>query len=295
MKIYGHCRFSYFGQTDTGKAVQTEDDAKALLWNPERMAVRFHLLENIMLPSMIAQSDQDFQFVITTSNEMPDVYQARLDQVVALMPNARILRTSETDIGRALRPTMLEANNDRQDPAVHFRIDDDDALCVSYIDRLRDCSAGLRPSTMITFSKGVLGHTDGDTARHRAFDKHAIAIGLALVKAPTDNRSPFQIQHRAYAQKNPFYADPTFPAYHYTRHTTNNTNGYAQSIHRSGGVVDKVAENSRKAHPEFAEGAVSTPEAEAMIAEAFPYTSGQELRTIIAATLTPEDLPAYHP
>ena len=73
MKIYGHCRFSYFGQTDTGKAVQTEEDAKALLWNAERMAVRFHLLENIMLPSMIAQTDQDFQFVITTSNEMPDI------------------------------------------------------------------------------------------------------------------------------------------------------------------------------------------------------------------------------
>lgn len=295
MKIYGHCRFSYFGQTDTGKAVQTEEDAKALLWNAERMAVRFHLLENIMLPSMIAQTDQDFQFVITTSNEMPDIYQARLDEVVRLMPNARILRTSDTDIGRVLRPVMLEANNDRQDPAVHFRIDDDDAVCVSYIERLRACCAGLRPSTLITFPKGVLGHTDGDIARHRSFDKHSIAIGLALVKAASDNRSPFQIQHRAYAQKNPVYADPTFPAYHYTRHTTNNTNGYDQRIHRSGGVVDKVASNSMKVHPEFAQGEVSTPEAEAMITEAFPYTSGEELRAIIAATLTPEALPAYHP
>lgn len=292
MKIYGHCRFSYFGQTDTGRAIETEADAKALLWNPERMAVRFHLLENLLLPSIRHQTDPDFQFVITTSNEMPDAYQARLDAAVAGMENTRIHRTSDTNIGRALKPVMVEASNGRQDPAVHFRIDDDDAVCVQYVERLRADAAGLRPGTMITYPTGVLGFTDGDTARHRAFNKHAIAIGLAIVKEPSDTRTPFQIQHRAYAQKNPVYADPTFPAYHYTRHTTNNTNGYDTTIHRSGGVVDIVAENSRKVHPEFADGAVTTDAAEAMIAEAFPYTDGAALRDVIARTLAPEVLMA---
>ncbi|MBN2906909.1 MAG: hypothetical protein JXJ18_09400 [Rhodobacteraceae bacterium] len=292
MKIYGHCRFSYFGPTDTGRAIACEQDAKALLWNAERMAVRFHLFENLMLPSIRAQTDQGFQFVVTTSNAMPDIYHARLDAAVEGMQNVRIVRTSDTNIGRALKSVMVEASNDRTDPAVHFRIDDDDALCVEYIARLRAAALGLRPSTMITFPTGVLGFTDGNAARHRAFNRHAIAIGLALVKEPADTRTPFQIQHRAYGQRNPVYADPTFPAYHYTRHTTNNTNGYDQVIHRSGGVVDVVARNSAKVHPEFAEGAVTTQEAEAMIAQAFPYTRAEDLRAVVQATLRPDLLMA---
>lgn len=292
MKIFGHCRFSYFGRTDTGKEVLTEADAEAKLWNPDRMAVRFHLFEHILLPSIRAQTDPDFTFVFTCSEAMPTAFHDRLEAALERLPQARIVRTTETDIGRALKPVMVEASNDRQDPAVHFRIDDDDAVSIDYIARLRSAAVGLRPSTMITFPAGVMGFLDSGRGCHRAFNKHAIAIGLAIVKAPTDTRTPFQIQHRTYAQRNPVYTDPTFPAYHYTRHTTNNTNGYDKVIHRSGGVVDIVAQNSRKLHPEFAEGAVSTDEAEAIIATAFPYTSGDELRRVIEASQTPQALMA---
>lgn len=293
MKIYGHCRFSYLGQTDTGRAVRSEEDAQALLWNPERMAVRFHLLENLMLPSLRAQTDQDFQMILLTSERMPDIYQERLDAAVAGSPNLRVFRTNNTDVRVALRPIMLEANDDCTKPAVHFRLDDDDALCATYIEKLRACSSGLRPTTMITFPKGVMGYTDDPVARHREFDKHAIAIGLALVYEPTRLRTPFQIQHLAYAREHPVYCDPTFPAYHYTRHSTNNTNGYDKRIHTSGGTVEIVARKSAEIHPEFREGAVSTETAERYIAEAFPYTTGDALRKIIADTLQPESLPGY--
>lgn len=290
MKVYGFCRFSFFGQSDTGKHVQSVEDAQRLLWNHERMAVRFHLLENMMLPSIRHQDDQDFSFVILTSHDMPDTYQARLDAAVADMPNVRILRAETRNIGYALKPIMREASNDQRDPAVHFRIDDDDAVAVQYVSRLRAAAQGLRPDTMISFSNGVLGFTDGDIARHRAFDKTAIAIGLAIVKHPDNLRNVFQIQHRAYMRSNPHYIDPTFPAYHYTRHSTNNTNGYDQTVHRSGGVVDIIARNSYAAHPEFAEGAVTTDAAEAAIASAFPWTDGPRLRQVIAQTQHPDRL-----
>lgn len=292
MKIVGHCRFSYFGRTDTGRDVATLADAEAKLWNAERMAVRFHLFERILLPSIAAQTDPGFSFVVTCSEAMPAAFHDRLEAALDGIAQARILRTAETEIGRALKPVMVEASNGRQDPAVHFRVDDDDALAVDYIARLRAAAAGLRPSTMITFPAGVMGFLDAGRGCHRAFHKHAIAIGLALVKAPADTRTPFQIQHRAYAQSNPVYADPTFPAWHYTRHTTNNTNGYDRVIHRDGGVVDIVAENSRKVHPEFAEGAVTTPEAEAILATAFPHTTGEALRAAIEASADPHALMA---
>ena len=71
MKTFGHCRFSYFGTSDTGRAIVDLDAARQLLWNPLRMAVRFHLFENLTLPSIINQSDQDFSFVIISSRQMP--------------------------------------------------------------------------------------------------------------------------------------------------------------------------------------------------------------------------------
>ncbi|MEM9967109.1 MAG: glycosyltransferase [Pseudomonadota bacterium] len=289
-RIFGHCRFSYFGRTDTGRDVESLDHAKRLLWNKERMAVRFHLFEQITLPSIEYQTDVDFEFVITTSNEMPDVYQARLDDAVAHLSNVRVLRTSETQIGNALRDVMYEASESSINGSVHFRLDDDDALCVQYIERLRVAAAALQPRTMVTFSTGVLGHTEGDRAIHRTFEQHSIAIGLALVNAPGDLRTPFQIQHKAYGNSNPVFSDPTFTAFHYTRHTTNNTNGYEKVIHKDGGTVDIVSRNSLRAHPEFAEGAVTTDAAEARIAEAFPYTTGPQLRDVIKATLVPEEL-----
>ena len=295
MKIFGHCRFSYFGLTDTGREVVSETDAADKLWNAERMAVRFHLFEEVLLPSIRHQTDPDFTLVVICSELMPSAYHDRLEALVADVPQIRLLRTAKTNISLALKPVMLEASNDRQDPAIHFRVDDDDALGVSYISRLRRvASMGLPPYTLITFPKGVMGFLDGGTARHMPQFKPSIAIGLAVLKAPDDLRTVFHMQHKRYGQYHPTFTDPTFAAFHYTRHTTNNTNGYGQVIHRAGAVPDSVARRALRAFPEFAEGAVTTDKAEEALAEAFPYTTGAELRRVIAATLRPEDLLKKH-
>jgi hypothetical protein len=291
MKIFGHCRFSYYGLTDTGREVQSEADAAEKLWNAERMAVRFHLFENILLPSIKHQTDPDFTLVVTCSELMPSVYHDRLEAAVAEIPQIRLLRTPDTNISRVLRPVMLEANNDGRDTAIHFRVDDDDALGVDYVARLRRVSAmSLPPYSLITFPTGVMGFLDGTTPRHMPQFKPSIAIGLAVLKAPEDLRTIFHMQHKRYGQHHPTYSDPTFAAFHYTRHTTNNTNGYNQVIHRDGDVPDTVARRARKAFPEFEDGAVTTAKAEQSLAEAFPYTTGEYLRRAIAATLRPADL-----
>lgn len=292
MKIFGHCRFSYFGLTDTGREVLSEADAAGKLWNAERMAVRFHLFEKVLLPSIRHQTDPDFTLLVICSELMPSAYHDRLEAAVEDVPQVRLLRTAQTNISLALKPVMLEANNDRRDSAIHFRVDDDDALGVSYIARLRRvASMGLPPYTLITFPTGVMGFLDGDTPRHMPQFKPSIAIGLAVLKAPDDLRSVFHMQHRRYGQYHPTYIDPTFAAYHYTRHTTNSTNGYDQAIHRGGSVPDAIARRAQKAFPEFLDGAVTTDKAEKALAEAFPYTTGEELRSVIAATLRPTDLP----
>ena len=147
------------------------------------------------------------------------------------------------------------------------------------IARLRRASARVEPGGMVTFPRGVMGFLHGGIARHAMIQKHSIAIGLALV-VPPGGRNPFRIQHLRHADGVPSYCDPTFPAYHYTLHSANNTSGYAQLFHldtsQNRRVRKLVAQNK-----ELAAGGVTTAKAEAALAAAFPHTTGEALRNAI--------------
>lgn len=280
MQIWGHCRFSYFGLSDTGREIVTVDSAFSKLWHPIRMAVRFHLMETILLPAIRAQTDPDFVFQITTSQLMPDLYHDRLKRITADIPQVRILRTTQTDLTRALRPVMAEASLDHTVPSIHFRIDDDDALSTDYISRLRRAAGRVDPGGMVTFPTGVVGFLHHGKAHHALFYRHSIAIGLALVVPPV-GRHPFRIQHVHHSTVVPSYTDPTFPAYHYTLHSANNTSGYSQLFHLD------TAQNRRiqklmQHNAELAAGGVTTTDAEAALAAGFPHTTGEALRQAIA-------------
>lgn len=291
MKTVGHCRFSYFGHSDTGKSIASLEAAQDLLWNPDRMAVRFHLFKNITLPSIRNQSDPNFLFVIISSEQMPTVYRDRLEALVENDANIRIMWTRKPSINKASRPLMLEASNDGRDPALHFRIDDDDAVSVDYVRMLKNAAQSLEPTSVITFTRGVMGYLDDGVARHRPFRKFGIAIGYGILKAPEDLRSPFAIQHGRYAQAHLGKRDDDFVAFHYTRHSTNNTNGYAAVIHKGGSTNDVIVRNSRIAQPELTGTFVAAPETDEMIKTAFPYTDGPSLRRVIERTLDPVKLP----
>ncbi|MDO5642011.1 MAG: glycosyltransferase [Paracoccus sp. (in: a-proteobacteria)] len=290
MNVVGHCRFSYFGTSDTGRAIQDVDKAMALLWNPQRMAVRFHLFEKITLPSIRNQTDQDFQFAIIASEQMPGAFRDRLEALVEGDSNIRILWTSDPSIKKASRPLMLEASNDRKDRALHFRLDDDDGLAADYVRRLKLAAEPLDAPGVISFTRGIIGYLDHGTARHRPFRKLGIAIGYGIVKEPHDTSSPFSIQHTRYAEKHLGHRDDEFVAYHYTRHSTNNTNGYDQVIHRDGRVQDAIAVRARREAPELVGARRATEETDAMLKTAFPFSDGPSLRKVIEETLDPQKL-----
>lgn len=283
--LRGHCRFSFVGLSDTGREIVTPEAAFGKLWHPARMAVRFHLMETILLPAIRAQTDPDFRFLITTSTLMPDPFQDRLDRVTAGIPQLRILRSAERDIHRALRPAMAEASGGGSAPSVHFRVDDDDAVSVDYVARLRVAARRVDPGGMVTFPTGVIGFLHEGVARHVTFHKPSIAIGLALV-VPPGGRNPFHIQHAAHASRVPSFTDPTFPAYHYTLHSANNTSGYDRLVHLDTSENRRIQKIMTQ-NPGFAAGEVTTPAAEAALAAAFPHVPSGALRQAIGRAADP--------
>jgi hypothetical protein len=225
--IYGHIRFSFYGVTDTRLKPNTDGTALARLYDETRMARRFFLFENLTLPSLLAQTDSDFRTVIMSSSVMPDRFKDRLSALAARLPGAVVEFSTYETGDKAFRTFMQQsAGFQGRESSVHFRLDDDDAVSVNYIARLRDLSRVLSPSTHITFPNGVLlfpAGQDGPTGTSMIHQKLLTAQGLATVNGGRFQKNPFQMMHGQVWARWPVVSDPTFPSHIRTQHFENDT------------------------------------------------------------------------
>ncbi len=225
--IIGHIRFSYYGLTDTRLQPDAEDAALATLYDETRMARRFHLFERLTVPSLMAQTDQDFQILIMSSDVMPDPYKERLWHIAARLPQAKIVYSRYRKSMLSYKKHMDDAlGPDMTGTALHFRLDDDDALAHSYIARLRQMSGAMPARTHFSFPKGILlfpatsENTDGTSLMIKVY---LTALGLAWISDASFLRPPFAMAHMQLWREWPVLSDPTFPAYIRAMHFNNDT------------------------------------------------------------------------
>ncbi len=221
MKVMGFCRFSWFGISDTGRSIQTEDDAMRILYDPIRLATRFHLFENLCAPALRHQTDPDFEFVVITSPEMPEQFRTRLERIVAAVPQMRLVVTNKRDIGAVMKPLVLEGTAGGTQPLASFRLDDDDAVSVNYIARLRGIARRMEPGELITFPSGIYAFQHPDGARFGDWNKPFVAAGLVRMNGPGAMQDVFRMQHLKEAERRNFFTDPKFFAYMVTSHGHN--------------------------------------------------------------------------
>jgi Putative rhamnosyl transferase len=286
--IIGHIRFSFYGITDTRLRPDRANAAMARLYDEIRMARRFFLFERLTLPSLLAQSDQNFRIVIMSSDVMPDPYKARLLQLSDMLSDAtvdfsvrrRSLFAYKHHMFQPLGPGLAGS-------AIHFRLDDDDALAASFIARLRSLSRDLPASTHFSFPKGIMlfparsGATGGVSMIRT---EPLTAIGLAYVSDATFTRNPFSMQHRQVWRDFPVLSDPTFVAYIRTLHFNNDTSERHDMI-LSGARAARLG----------AEGAEMQARVAEALADDFPYIDQPEMDATLQALSeinTMADLPS---
>ena len=134
VQVIGLCRFSY--PALGGYKIEHEDPAAraAYLYDPARLNARFRMFETLTLPSLRAQTDPDFTFVIVIGQDFPQ--RERLQAMVAGMPQVVIQARPP---GRH-RDVMKEAMNSVRRPGawcLQFRHDDDDAVNRDFVRKLR--------------------------------------------------------------------------------------------------------------------------------------------------------------
>ncbi len=74
-------RFSYRGK-DTLKHYKTNSRVSEDPLEPERLELRFKLFESICLPSVLAQSDQEFSWLIIIDKDLQPQYKSRLESLL---------------------------------------------------------------------------------------------------------------------------------------------------------------------------------------------------------------------
>ncbi len=194
MRCVGICRFSYAGDGGFKVGHDSFANLEAFLYGSDRMEERFRLFEAITLPSVALQSDPDFTFLIVTGTGFPLCYLERLEKLTAGIPQCVIVQQPPLPHRRAMRRAINGWRGTPDAACLQFRLDDDDAMALSFVEKLKQTAIDLAPicarhsSVAIDFNQGYV-YTAGPEgvklwAYHYPYS--AIALGM-IVQAGSDN------------------------------------------------------------------------------------------------------------
>lgn len=216
VQIVGVCRFSYLATRGWKKTAPHDVDttAKTLL-DPERLARRFEMFESLCLPSVAGQTDADFTLAMVVADALPPEWRARLEAAVAPYPNIRLHSFKPLlmpdAVTRALRRTVAKDGP----PVVQFCLDDDDALSVNYVARLREMATSVLTSRLagqlpiaLNAPRGLsLGDAGDGLILTETFAPY-LALGLAVVTDPTIPVNLYTWPHRRVPTRMIALSDP---------------------------------------------------------------------------------------
>ncbi|QUJ75707.1 putative rhamnosyl transferase [Sulfitobacter albidus] len=162
MQIIGLCRFSYPAIGGFQVDHDTIDQRIAYLYGDDRLEERFRLFEAVALPCLRAQTDPDFELIIVVGDQLPRRHLDRLHDLIADLPQARIHAEPPRPQREVMKEILNRARRDPDAPCIQFRSDDDDAVAIDYIARLRraarDSDALIRQHKAVAFdwNKGYI-------------------------------------------------------------------------------------------------------------------------------------------
>lgn len=230
-KTIGLLRFSVLTPTYYSEKFDTLEATAAHLFSEERMALRFHLFENLCLPSLIRQSDPDFQMLILTAESLPALYRDRLEALLAPYDNITLRPVDTSNHYPLLRKAYNSVATENATHRIMFRLDDDDAVDLNFIKRTKHLARGLfhfhdnPPPTILAYNRGYyVQFQDGDNDVFDACERAPLSTGVTLVAPLSHGTIPYRFVHRKFAQHYNTYSDISAPGFIRTIHGDNKSN-----------------------------------------------------------------------
>ena len=155
MQTIGLCRFSYPALGGFQVEHDTIEQRIAYLYSTHRLEERFRLFETVALPCLRAQTDPDFTLIIVIGDQFPAHHKDRLQALTSNMPQIRVHQEPPRRQREVMKEILNDARTNPAAPCLQFRYDDDDAVAVDFIAKLRrtaaDCVPLLNRSKTVAF------------------------------------------------------------------------------------------------------------------------------------------------
>lgn len=231
LSIVGLLRFSVLSSTYYTEQFNTLEETAAHLFSPDRMELRFHLFERLCLPSLLKQTDKDFEAVVLTSRSMPERYLDRLKTLLAPVPN---IHCHPIGTGKHYRQLKRGYGVVPVGDASHralFRLDDDDAVDREFIARTRRLASGLmklqapEAPFVIAHNRGFyVRKDDNEPEVFDAVERAPLSVGTTVVVPVGNPDNPYRFNHRKLLQHFSTFSDISQPAFIRTIHGDNKSN-----------------------------------------------------------------------
>jgi hypothetical protein len=229
MRVIGLCRFSYPALGGFKRMHETVAEREAYLYAPERMALRFAHFESLTLPSVAAQANSDFTFLVVTGENLPDPWRTRLHDLAAGVPQMRIVPMPPMRHRDAMRLAIKEELGEDETESIQFRLDDDDAVSVGFVQSLRWFERNTRRmrrawrNLAFEYNRGYAVRLSEAGIEAAAVQTPFWSCGLAVLFRPGDSRTVMNYGHHKLHQEMPTLINPGPEMYLRALHGDNDT------------------------------------------------------------------------
>lgn len=205
---------AHFSKDKSGNATRTE------AW----LSRRFELFEQVCLPSLIAQSDQAFEWLIFLSDSTPASYKDRMERYRQQFPQLVPVycRDGEYVVGR-FQAEVRERLKPSATHAITLRIDNDDAFHRGMVRRAR---AELRDQQdeIINFLRGIQCAIDQGIAVQVSEKSNPFIVRIERIRPEATVRTVMDVMHHEAAQSGLLRDVDTEPMWLQSIHGGNVTN-----------------------------------------------------------------------
>lgn len=203
IQFLGLTRWSYPFWSDAFRRAETELDAlRAQLYAPRRLDHRLFLLEHLVLPCLRAQTDPDFTHLFLMGDQLPDPWRSRVLALTADIPQIRPVFRPEGEKHKDLcRAVMKEHLDPACDVTAQYRLDDDDAVGVNYIETSRNLFAQLQPfyeqsgKIALDFTRGFILSSSPEDVTMRPISMRFWAPGMTIFQAAENREALLDYHH----------------------------------------------------------------------------------------------------
>ncbi len=178
-------------------------ERRTALYDPARLDQRMIWFEHVFLPGLRAQTDPDFTMIVVTGEDFPEPWRGRLAALARSVPQIKLVFLPPGSHGEGPRDALRDHIDPGADVVAQFRQDDDDAVSVDFVHRVRQLFTGrLRPlfeiqsRLMLDFARGfILAGHDGVLSLY-PLTAQSWAVAQVIYLRPDDEQTVMAFPHK---------------------------------------------------------------------------------------------------